>query len=459
MTEQEIRTILNRQREYFATGATLSWKFRAEQLGKLKVSLQRHEAELNDALQQDLGKSRMESYMCEIGLTLSELTWMQKHLRGLMREKKVPTPLAQFAARSFRSPSPYGTVLIMSPWNYPVLLTLEPLIDAIAAGNTAVVKPSAYAPATAAVLKNILEECFPIEYVAVITGGRAENQALLQQRFDMIFFTGGKTVGREVLRSAAEYLTPVTLELGGKSPCIVDRDCDIKRAARRIAFGKYLNCGQTCVAPDYLLIHWDVKEVFLKELFAQVRSMYSDEPLENPAYGKMINEKHFNRVLGLIDESKVVFGGRFDRERLKIAPTVMDGVTREDAVMQEEIFGPVLPVIEVGSMAEAAAFVRQGQKPLALYIFTNNKESERLFTERVSFGGGCVNDTVMHLSNANLPFGGVGASGMGAYHGAKTFETFSHAKSILKTSNWIDLPLRYQPYSRLCDKLIRRFLK
>ena len=247
MTEQEIRTILRRQREYFATGATLSREFRAKQLGKLKASLQCHETELNDALRQDLGKSRMESYMCEIGLTLSELTWMQKHLRGLMQEKRVPTPLSQFAARSFRSPSPYGTVLIMSPWNYPVLLTLDPLIDAIAAGNTAVVKPSAYAPATAAVLKNILEECFPIEYVAVITGGRTENQALLQQRFDMIFFTGGKIVGREVLRSAAEYLTPVTLELGGKSPCIVDATAKLPLAARRIVFGKYLNCGRSCV--------------------------------------------------------------------------------------------------------------------------------------------------------------------------------------------------------------------
>ena len=266
MTEQEIRTILNRQREYFATGATLSREFRAKQLGKLKASLQCHETELNDALRQDLGKSRMESYMCEIGLTLSELTWMQKHLRGLMREKRVPTPLSQFAAISFRSPSPYGTVLIMSPWNYPMLLTLDPLIDAIAAGNTAVVKPSAYAPATAAVLKNILEECFPIEYVAVITGGRAENQALLQQRFDMIFFTGGKIVGREVLRSAAEYLTPVTLELGGKSPCIVDKTANLRLAAKRIVFGKFLNCGQTCVAPDYICCHSSVKDAFLAEV-------------------------------------------------------------------------------------------------------------------------------------------------------------------------------------------------
>lgn len=343
MTEQEIRTILSRQREYFATGATLSREFRAKQLGKLKASLQRYETELNDALQQDLGKSRMESYMCEIGLTLSELTWMQKHLRGLMREKRVPTPLSQFAARSFRSPSPYGTVLIMSPWNYPVLLTLDPLIDAIAAGNTAVVKPSAYAPATAVVLKMILEECFPAEYVAVITGGRAENQALLQQRFDMIFFTGGKTVGREVLRSAAEYLTPVTLELGGKSPCIVDATAKLPLAARRIVFGKYLNCGQTCVAPDYVLCDVRIRDRLVEAIRAEISRQFGADPLQNPDYGKIINEKHFHRLLGLMDAEKIVCGGQYDEKTLRIAPTVMTDVDWSDAVMGEEIFGPILP--------------------------------------------------------------------------------------------------------------------
>lgn len=315
MTEQEIRTILRRQREYFATGATLSREFRAKQLGKLKASLQCHETELNDALQQDLGKSRMESYMCEIGLTLSELTWMQKHLWGLMREKRVQTPLSQFAARSFRSPSPYGTVLIMSPWNYPVLLTLDPLIDAIAAGNTAVVKPSAYAPATAAVLKNILEECFPIEYVAVITGGRTENQALLQQRFDMIFFTGGKIVGREVLRSAAEYLTPVTLELGGKSPCIVDATAKLPLAARRIVFGKYLNCGQTCVAPDYVLCDVRIRDRLVETIRAEIARQFGADPLQNPDYGKIINEKHFHRLLGLMDAEKSSAADSMTRRR------------------------------------------------------------------------------------------------------------------------------------------------
>ncbi len=488
MTEQEIRTILSRQREYFAAGATLSREFRAEQLGKLKASLQHHETELNDALQQDLGKSRMESYMCEIGLTLSELTWMQKHLRGLMREKRVPTPLSQFAARSFRSPSPYGTVLIMSPWNYPVLLTLDPLIDAIAAGNTAVVKPSAYAPATAAVLKLILEECFPTEYVAVITGGRAENQALLQQRFDMIFFTGGKTVGREVLRSAAETLTPVTLELGGKSPCIVDATAKIALAARRIVFGKYLNCGQTCVAPDYILCDGQIRDQLVEAIRAEISRQFGEAPLQNPDYGKIINEKHFHRLLGLIAPEKIICGGQYDEKTLRIASTVMTDVTWEDAVMGEEIFGPILPVLTYNADDEDAVqkniakndFCREASgmhaatgdfmdwaircveehpHPLALYLFSEDKKAQRRILDHCHFGGGCINDTIIHLATSAMPFGGVGESGMGGYHGRAGFETFSHYRSIVNKKTWMDLPIRYQRYDEKKEKLLRRFLK
>lgn len=484
MTEQEIRTILRRQREYFATGATLSREFRAEQLGKLKASLQCHEAELNDALQQDLGKSRMESYMCEIGLTLSELTWMQKHLRGLMREKRVPTPLSQFAARSFRSPSPYGTVLIMSPWNYPVLLTLDPLIDAIAAGNTAVVKPSAYAPATAAVLKNILEECFPIEYVAVITGGRTENQALLQQRFDMIFFTGGKIVGREVLRSAAEYLTPVTLELGGKSPCIVDATAKLPLAARRIVFGKYLNCGQTCVAPDYVLCDVRIRDRLVETIRAEIARQFGADPLQNPDYGKIINEKHFHRLLGLMDAEKIVCGGQYDEKTLRIAPTVMTDVDWSDAVMGEEIFGPILPVLTYnahdaekgvaqndfcrdasGTHAATGDFVdwaircvEEHPHPLALYFFSEDKKAQRRILNYCHFGGGCINDTIIHLATHHMAFGGVGNSGMGSYHGRQSFETFSHNRAIVDKATWIDLPMRYMPYKKINDLLIRMFI-
>ena len=327
MTEQEIQIILEKQRKYFATGQTIPVSYRLEMLKKLKESIIKHESDLNEALQKDLGKSRMESYMCEVGLTLSELTWMQKHLKGLAKEKRVPTPLAQFAARSFQSPTPYGTVLIMSPWNYPVLLTLDPLIDAIAAGNTVVVKPSAYAPATSTVMKQILEDCFPQKYVALITGGRAENQALLHQRFDKIFFTGGKTVGKEVLRHAAEYLTPVTLELGGKSPCIVDHTAKIPLAAKRIVFGKYLNCGQTCVAPDYILCDRRICQDLIEAIKKEIRIQFGKNPLKNPDYGKIINEKHFQRLLGLIQKDKLVCGGQSDPSALRIAPSVMRDVT------------------------------------------------------------------------------------------------------------------------------------
>lgn len=463
MTEQEIKTILNRQREYFTTGATLSERFRREQLGKLKTSLQRHEADLDLALQQDLGKSRMESYMCEIGLTLSELTWMQKHLIGLMKEKRVPTPLSQFAARSFRSPSPYGTVLIMSPWNYPVLLTLDPLIDAIAAGNTAVVKPSAYAPATAAVLQKIIEECFPVEHVAVVTGGRAENQALLQQKFDMIFFTGGKTVGREVLRHAAEYLTPVTLELGGKSPCIVDATANIQLAARRIVFGKYLNCGQTCVAPDYILCDSRIHNQLVDAIRSEINRQFGENPLQNPDYGKIINEKHFHRLLGLIAPDKTVCGGQYDEQTLRIAPTVMTNVTWEDAVMGEEIFGPILPVLTYDGRQDFISWVircvEEHPHPLALYLFSEDKKSKRRILDQCHFGGGCINDTIIHLATSAMPFGGVGESGMGGYHGKTGFETFSHYRSIVDKKTWMDLPIRYQKYNERKEKLLRLFLK
>lgn len=405
----------------------------------------------------------MESYMCEIGLTLSELTWMQKHLIGLMKEKRVPTPLSQFAARSFRSPSPYGTVLIMSPWNYPVLLTLDPLIDAIAAGNTAVVKPSAYAPATAAVLQKIIEECFPVEHVAVVTGGRAENQALLQQKFDMIFFTGGKTVGREVLRHAAEYLTPVTLELGGKSPCIVDATANIPLAARRIVFGKYLNCGQTCVAPDYILCDSRIHNQLVDAIRSEINRQFGENPLQNPDYGKIINEKHFHRLLGLIDPDKTVCGGQYDEQTLRIAPTVMTNVTWEDAVMGEEIFGPILPVLTYDGRQDfiswAIRCVEEHPHPLALYLFSEDKKSKRRILDQCHFGGGCINDTIIHLATSAMPFGGVGESGMGGYHGKTGFETFSHYRSIVDKKTWMDLPIRYQKYNERKEKLLRMFLK
>lgn len=459
MTEQEIRQILEKQHRLFREGATLPVSFRLSQLQKLKDGIRRYEEKLDRALEADLGKSRMESYMCEIGLTLSELTWMQKHLRSLVREKRVSTPLAQFAARSFRSPSPYGTVLIMSPWNYPVLLTLEPLIDAIAAGNTVVIKPSAYAEHTSAVLKEMLKECFPSEYVAVVTGGRAENKALLEQRFDKIFFTGGKTVGREVLRHAAEYLTPVTLELGGKSPCIVDKSAKIPLAAKRIVFGKYLNCGQTCVAPDYILCDRTVSDELILALQKEITAQFGEDPLKNPDYGKIINRKHYDRIMGLIDPDKVVCGGCGDGQSLRIAPTIMKNVTFSDTVMGEEIFGPVLPILTYDTLEEAIDIVEEHPHPLALYLFSEDKGAQKKVLELCHFGGGCINDTIIHLATSAMPFGGVGESGMGGYHGKTGFETFSHFRSIVDKKTWMDLPIRYQRYSRMKERLLRVFLR
>ena len=459
MTEQEIKDILQQQNHFFSSGKTIPAEFRLKQLESLKEAMIRHEADLTAALKEDLGKSRMESYMCEIGLTLSELTWMQKHLRSLMRSKRVSTPAAQFAAKSFRSPSPYGTVLIMSPWNYPVLLTLDPLIDAIAAGNTAVVKPSAYAPCTFDVMKTMIEECFPAHYVAVVDGGRAENQALLQQRFDMIFFTGGKTVGREVLRHAAEYLTPVTLELGGKSPCIVDSTAKIRLAAKRIVFGKYLNCGQTCVAPDYILCDKRIRDELITAILAEIEKQFGKEPLKNPNYGKIINEKHFERILGLINGEKLVYGGQSEPESLRIAPTVLNNITWDDAVMGEEIFGPLLPILTFDTLDEALDTVESHPHPLALYFFSEDKAAQKKVLDTCRFGGGCINDTIIHLATSDMPFGGVGESGMGSYHGRVGFETFSHYRSIVDKKTWMDLPIRYQKYTGLKEKMLRMFLK
>lgn len=459
MNEIELQTILNRQRNFYASGATKSLKSRSQALKTLKAVILQHEKDLSKALKNDLGKSEMESYMCEIGLTLSELSWMQKHLKGLMREKRVPTPLSQFAARSFRSPSPYGTVLIMSPWNYPVLLTLDPLIDALAAGNTVVVKPSAYAPATSAVLKTLIEESFDPAYVAVITGGRAENQALLNQKFDKIFFTGGQTVGREVLRHAAEHLTPVTLELGGKSPCIVEKSAKIDLAAKRIVFGKYLNCGQTCVAPDYVLCEESIRDELITAIQKEITLQFGKDPLSNPDYGKIINEKHFHRIIGLIDPAKVVCGGNYREKALQIAPTVMKDVTWEDAVMGEEIFGPLLPVLTYQSLDEAIAMTEGHSHPLALYLFSENRTIQKEILLRCHFGGGCINDTIIHLATSSMPFGGVGGSGMGGYHGKTGFEEFSHIRSIVDKKTWMDLPIRYQPYGNLKKRLLKIFLK
>ena len=340
MNEQEIKMIVSSQRKYFLSGSTLNVDTRIAALKKLKNSIIQHEAEIHQALQKDLGKSNFESYMCETGLVLSEISYMLKHIRSFAKEKTVLTPLAQFHSRSFKKPSPYGVVLIMSPWNYPFLLTLDPLVDAIAAGNTAVLKPSAYSPYTSEIIRRILSDCFDKQYAAVITGGRSENTFLLKEHFDYIFFTGSQAVGKEVMRQAAGHLTPVTLELGGKSPCIVEKSANLKLTAKRIVFGKYLNCGQTCVAPDYVYCDRSVKDKLIKEIKKQIQRQYGKQPLEREDYGKIINRKHFDRISNLIDTDKVIWGGKTDPRTLKIEPTVIDNATFGDAIMQEDLRPP-----------------------------------------------------------------------------------------------------------------------
>ncbi|MBQ9168350.1 MAG: aldehyde dehydrogenase [Oscillospiraceae bacterium] len=455
-----IDEILEQQRKFFRSGATLPVKFRINMLKKLRSAVNQYEAEIAEALKADLGKSDFEGFMCETGLVRSEISYMIRHVRRFAKEHSVYTPLAQFASRSYQKPSPYGNVLIMSPWNYPFLLTIDPLADAIAAGNTAIVKPSAYSPATSAIIEKIIKECFAPEYVSVVTGGRKENASLLEKKFDLVFFTGSQNVGREVLRHTAETLTPTVLELGGKSPCIVDSTAKLKLAAKRIVFGKYLNCGQTCVAPDYILCHESVKDELVQEICAQIKRQYGENPLSNPDYGKIINRKHFDRIRGLIDPHKVVIGGTVSEETLQIAPTVLDNVTWEEAVMQEEIFGPVMPILTFKSFDEVYSLLADKAKPLALYLFSEDKRRIREVTARCSYGGGCVNDTVIHLATSEMGFGGVGESGMGSYHGKTGFDAFSHSKSIVDKKTWMDLPMRYQPYKRgIYGKLLHMFLR
>ncbi|MBR2370541.1 MAG: aldehyde dehydrogenase [Clostridia bacterium] len=460
MTSQEISLLLEKQRAFFRSGATISVKFRIEQLKKLYNTVKKYESEINDALTADLGKSHYEGFMCESGFVLTEISYMIRHTKKFSGRKTVRTPLAQFPSRSYTQSVPYGNVLIMSPWNYPLLLTLEPLANAIAAGNTAIVKPSAYSPATGKTVEKIIKECFAPEYVAVVTGGRAENTALLDQKFDFVFFTGSQAVGKEVLRHTAEHLTPTVLELGGKSPCIVDTSANIRLAARRIVFGKYLNCGQTCVAPDHVLCHSSVKDEFVKAVVEEIRRQYGDDPLANRDYGKIINEKHFARLLGLIDSDKVIIGGDSDIETCRISPTVMDNVTYDDAVMGEEIFGPIMPILTFDNFDVLVDKLKERDKPLALYLFTGDKKHIKRVNEELSYGGGCINDVIIHLATSEMGFGGVGESGMGSYHGRAGFDAFSHCKSIVDKKTWLDLPMRYQPYkSKFYEKLLHIFLK
>lgn len=456
--QQDIQVILKKQRQFFEKGVTKEYGFRMQALLRLEKALEEWEDALKQALWEDLHKSASESYMAEIGLTKSELKYMKRHLRLLMNPKYVPAALSQFPAATYTIAEPYGVALIMSPWNYPVLLCLEPLIDAIAAGNCVILKPSAYAPNVSRMLHRMLQSIYPEKYVAVIEGGREVNRELLEQRFDYIFFTGSVSVGRLVLEKAAKHVTPVTLELGGKSPCIVDETADLQLAAKRIVFGKLLNAGQTCVAPDYVVAHAAVKDKLIEELQKELVIALGEQPLQSPELPKIINEKHFQRIKKLYEREKIVTGGYGDAKSLRIAPTILDQVSLDAPVMQEEIFGPVLPVMTYRSREQLQSIIQHYEKPLAFYLFTKNKEMEHWVRRTFSFGGGCINDTIIHLASPYMPFGGVGHSGMGSYHGKWGFETFSHRKSIVKKYARPELPFRYHPYAEWKDEVLRMIL-
>ena len=452
----EIKSLLAAQRQYFLSGATRSWEARIRALDGLEAALRRWETALCDALRQDLNKQPSESYMTEIGLVLEEIRYQKKHLRGWMREKRVPTALSAAPAKSFISPEPYGVVLILAPWNYPVQLCLSPLVGALAAGNCAIVKPSAYAPATSKALAQLIASAFPPELVAVVQGGREENAALLAERFDYIFFTGSVAVGKVVMEAAARHLTPVTLELGGKSPVIVDKTANLPLAARRIAFGKVLNAGQTCVEPDYLLIEASVKDAFLAEYRRALASFFPEGDFSSMPV--IVSEKHFQRVSSLLERQTAVIGGGTDAQRRFVEPTVLVDVSPDSPIMQQEIFGPILPLLTFSELDECIRFIQARPRPLALYLFSEDRAAQRQVLDRLSFGGGCLNDTILHLATSHMPFGGVGSSGMGQYHGRASFETFTHHRSILKSSTRVDLPFRYPPYGKKKDRLIRLFL-
>ncbi len=456
-----------RQREFFRTGQTLDTGYRKRLLARLREAVLDMEDDIAAALEEDLGKSRTEAYMTEIGMTLSETGCALKNVRKWSRPRKARTPLAQFPAKSYIIPEPYGNVLIMSPWNYPFLLCLSPLASAIAAGNTVTVKPSIYAPASSSVIRKIVEQAFPAEVACVVEGGREVNADLLEQKFDYIFFTGSKAVGRLVMEKAAAHLTPVTLELGGKSPVIVDATADLKVAADRIVFGKYLNCGQTCVAPDYVIADERIRDSFIEACRESAERMFGKEPLRNPGYGKIVNSKHFIRLCRVLDEvrDRCIYGGGTDSDTLKIAPSIIrlgdisDPASDRPEIMQDEIFGPLMPVLTYRGMEDAVRYIGTHPRPLAAYIFTRDRKTKKRLLQSLHFGGGCVNDTIIHLASDSIPFGGVGESGMGHYHGKYGFDTFTHLKSIVDKPSWLDLPMRYQPYSALKEKLIRMFLK
>jgi len=444
----DLNFALKNLRSFYESGVTLSYEFRITQLEIFKEAIIKYDEEINAALYTDLKKSKEETWATETGLLMSEIKNAIKNLHKWMRPKKVAAGLVTFPSSAKIYRDPLGVVLIIAPWNYPLQLLLLPLVGAISGGNCAVLKPSELAPATEKLIVKIIEEIFPGDYIKVITGDGAEVvPAIVDKfRFDHIFYTGSTTVGKEIYKLAAKDLIPVTLELGGKSPCIVYEDADIKVAAKRIVLGKFLNAGQTCIAPDYILVHKKVKEILLNELKDSIQKFYSFNPSTSNDFGKIINESRFNKLVSYLKEGQIFYGGKNNKDTLFIEPTILTNISLGDAVMNEEIFGPLLPVLSFSSTEEAMRIVHQNENPLAFYLFTKNKNTEDAWIKKVAFGGGCINNTVWHFANEHFPFGGVGNSGIGAYHGKNTFDVFTHPKPVLKTSTLIDPSLKYPPF-------------
>lgn len=457
---ETLREKINKQREYFSTGETKDISFRIEKLKKLRDVLKSEEEKIFEALKKDLMKSSFESYVTEVAMVYDEINMHIKNIKKWSKKRRVKTPLVQFPAKSSIQLEPYGVVLIIGPFNYPFMLTMDPLIGAIAAGNTAVIKPSESAPETSKILKEILEKVFDEKYVLHVNPERGKEvvEELLKEKFDYIFFTGSATVGKIVMKAASQYLTPVTLELGGKSPCIIDKDCKLELAARRIVWGKLLNSGQTCVAPDYLYVHKDIEEEFIKKLEEEIKNQFGDNPLESEDYSKMVNEREFNRVLSYIDKEKLVFGGNYNRKTFQIEPTILKNVTWNDPVMEREIFGPIFPILPFENLDEVIRLVNSKDKPLAIYYFSEDKNKIEKVLNSTSSGGVTINDTLVHVSSSYLPFGGVGNSGMGEYHGKYSFDLFSNKKGVMNRKTFLDLKIRYAPFQNKLT-IVKKIMK
>ncbi len=452
-----LSTILAKQRDFLATGVTRDVQFRIQQLKLLAHVIQQNENQILEALKADLHKPAFEAYASEVLMVLEEINYALKHIKSWAKPQKVATGLTQFLSANYIYTEPLGIVLIIGPWNYPFQLALVPLVNAIAAGNCAIIKPSEIAPHTSQLIAQIISEQFHPGFISIVEGGIETNQALLAEKFDRIFFTGSASVGRIVLEAAAKHLTPVTLELGGKSPCLVDRECDLNLAAKRIVWGKFLNAGQTCVAPDYLMVPKAIKTELIEQIGNAVREFYGADPQLSPDYARIINDRQFARLVGLLDEGRteaeIVIGGEIDAAQRYIAPTVIDRVSPHSKIMADEIFGPILPILEYEDLSEAIAFIQSQPQPLALYFFSTNRDNQTRVIQEISFGGGCINDTISHIIYPTLPFGGVGESGMGSYHGKAGFDTFSHRKSIMHKLPFPDLPLRFPPFNNKLNLL------